>query len=701
MDKTSFLTIYPSFENLAVVKETLPKVIGETLANDARLIVHDSSVRNRPEKWQYLQELNKNNDFFLLLSDNISMAHARNMCLQLGQSLYAPDYICMLEDDHGYLPGFIPSMIYTIQTYYGKISPNGFRYGLFTGCGRHYSCNFIMLEDGNSYPDANNEPMEIGRTNSCCRCAPTAHWNNVLLGYDTDEYLISTYQTKNLNYRNYHKGFTSMLLQNGKFVFDIEAIGRGTTSPGIKLWDQDYAASDRRSVYSDNCNIDDLRPEKGNILRLKIGNENFNKVLEVIRPHTVLNEQCLYSLYHLAIHACEHNIQGNFVEFNTVADGSSVLLAWVIKSYSMHPRRLFLFGPAAVDERIIALNTKLGVADIITMMPEPFMETLQLRRNWIGMVALIHLGGTLSELHYDILNNLYDRLVCNSVIQIDNYDNRNVCNNLLDTFEHEKKIHFSIKHNNDKVALFRKKGSYTLNPQLPKHLVEEFNADDPVAFGIESQMSANERFQLYYAIRYLLPKSSHIVRFIEIGSYSGASFFEVCKAMQRMGIAYQAIAIEPNGQPQFLEVIKGFRDNSVHLPLYSHEAAQQLAQRLDQSNKPEFILIDGDHSYEGVLQDIIDYYPLLAPGGIMMFHDYLPEIDDNNREFIYAHHANTEPGIRQACQEMMEGRHGLTPVVLPLLYPNDPTQTQVHLPIIPEVFSTMRAYIKPREKHDC
>ena len=79
MDKTSFLTIYCSFEQIDVVKLTLPGIIEET----------------------------KRNDFFLLLSSNLSMAHARNMCLQLGQELYAPDYICMLEDDHGYKEGII------------------------------------------------------------------------------------------------------------------------------------------------------------------------------------------------------------------------------------------------------------------------------------------------------------------------------------------------------------------------------------------------------------------------------------------------------------------------------------------------------------------------------------------------------------------------------------------------------------------
>ncbi|MBU1046177.1 hypothetical protein KKH36_00125 [Patescibacteria group bacterium] len=251
MQKTKFLTIYPSFENLEVVKKTLPSVIEETKKNDAKLIVHDSSIKNKEEKWNWLQELNKNNDFFLILSNNISMAHARNMCLQLGQELYAPEYICMIEDDHGFKEGLIQNITKAMQKYYGEISPNGLRYGLFSACTKHlHAKKLLKLKDGNSYPDKKSIPIGIGGSNSCFRCAPTSHWNNVLKGYDTDEYLISTFQTKNLNFRNYNKGFTTMFIQEGKYTYDIEAIGRGmTTNESLKLWDETYTASDHRSIF--------------------------------------------------------------------------------------------------------------------------------------------------------------------------------------------------------------------------------------------------------------------------------------------------------------------------------------------------------------------------------------------------------------------------------------------------------------------
>ncbi len=250
MDKTELLIIFPTFENLGVVEETLPSVISEVRSNDCRLIVHDSSISSRDKKWNFLRRLNKYNDFFLILSDNLSMAHARNMCLNLGQELYAPEYICLLEDDHGFRPGLIQETLKAMKCHYGKVSPNGLRYGLFTGCTKHNGAQKELLPDGNSYPVATTSPDQMGRANSCFRCAPTAHWNNVLKGYDTDEYLISIYQTANLNMRNYFKGFTTMYIQGGALVFDLDNVSRGTGGNGkFKLWDMQYTGSDSRSRF--------------------------------------------------------------------------------------------------------------------------------------------------------------------------------------------------------------------------------------------------------------------------------------------------------------------------------------------------------------------------------------------------------------------------------------------------------------------
>ena len=39
----------------------------------------------------------------------------------------------------------------------------------------------------------------------------------------------------------------------------------------------------------------------------------------------------------------------------------------------------------------------------------------------------------------------------------------------------------------------------------------------------------------------------------------------------------------------------------------------------------DFAFIDGDHTYDGVRQDVAMYGPLVRPGGIIAFHDILPQ----------------------------------------------------------------------------
>ncbi|MFZ4855249.1 MAG: class I SAM-dependent methyltransferase [Desulfuromonadaceae bacterium] len=451
--------------------------------------------------------------------------------------------------------------------------------------------------------------------------------------------------------------------------------------------------------------------------------DEFRNILQVIRPYTMLSDERLYSLFNLAKSICEKNIAGNFVECGVAGGGSSALLAYVIKRYSRLPRKLFAFDSfcglpqptsedshcginasecgwgagtcAAPESSVREACAKLDAENMLTTVKGYFEETLPNMRDWVGMIAFLHLDGDWYDSTRTILRNLYDRLVNDAVLQVDDYGYWDGCRKALHEFEAERNIYFALTKIDATGVWFSKPDTFLRNPQLSADLVNEFITDDPVGHGIESQMSSNERFQLYYAVRQLLPKTARLTRFIEIGSYAGGSFYEICMAFQRNGVVYQGIAVEPAGQQQFHEIIKLFSNNAIHLPFYSHDAAKLLELILGQGNKPDFILIDGGHTYQDVRQDICDYYPLLAPGGIMMFHDYLPPLNDRNREFIYAHHANTEPGIRKACQEIMEQDYGLEPLSLPLLYPNDPSQTQTHMPIIPDVYSTIRAYRKP------
>ena len=250
MDKARFVTIFPTFESLDVVRQTLPTVIEETRRADARLIVHDSSVEQRDDKRSYLTEVCRPPSTFLMLTDQLSMAAARNACTRLAIELYCPDYICMLEDDHGFRPGFIDDAINAMERWYGRRAPNGLRFGLFTGSSDWPTTKHALaeVEGGHGYPVDDESPLSKGGCHNGCRIAPTHHWQNVLGGYDTDEYPISRFQTGSMIYRNYYRGFTTMTIAGGG-VFMFEREGHGVTSTQNKRWDDHFCASDPRARY--------------------------------------------------------------------------------------------------------------------------------------------------------------------------------------------------------------------------------------------------------------------------------------------------------------------------------------------------------------------------------------------------------------------------------------------------------------------
>ena len=49
------------------------------------------------------------------------------------------------------------------------------------------------------------------------------------------------------------------------------------------------------------------------------------------------------------------------------------------------------------------------------------------------------------------------------------------------------------------------------------------------------------------------------------------------------------------------------------------------AERILNGRKFDFLFIDGDHEYNGVLEDLIQWYPLVRPGGLIAFHDIVPD----------------------------------------------------------------------------
>ncbi len=90
----------------------------------------------------------------------------------------------------------------------------------------------------------------------------------------------------------------------------------------------------------------------------------------------------------------------------------------------------------------------------------------------------------------------------------------------------------------------------------------------------------------------------------------------------------------------------------------------------------DFILVDGDHSYEGCKGDILSWLPHLRPGGVIAFHDYQRDVwpdvqravDENTKGFHLVAHVDTLMILRKpdlleelAATENKTNYHEVTP----------------------------------------
>lgn len=111
---------------------------------------------------------------------------------------------------------------------------------------------------------------------------------------------------------------------------------------------------------------------------------------------------------------------------------------------------------------------------------------------------------------------------------------------------------------------------------------------------------------------------------LEIGSYKGKSSVGIAEVAKEV-FCVDTFSADGSGQNQhentltlneFTENTKGYSNIS---PCVGNS---KIMVPLFEDNKFDFIFIDGDHSYEGVKNDILVCWPKLKIGGIMAFHDY-------------------------------------------------------------------------------
>ncbi len=109
------------------------------------------------------------------------------------------------------------------------------------------------------------------------------------------------------------------------------------------------------------------------------------------------------------------------------------------------------------------------------------------------------------------------------------------------------------------------------------------------------------------------------VQAMEIGCLEGRStlwFLDNVLQHESSGI----ICIEPDCRQSFVDNIAPYRHK---VRLFEAYSAVALKDPKLTSSVLSFIYIDGDHRAANVLEDAVLSFPLLVPGGILIFDDYL------------------------------------------------------------------------------
>ena len=153
---------------------------------------------------------------------------------------------------------------------------------------------------------------------------------------------------------------------------------------------------------------------------------------------------------------------------------------------------------------------------------------------------------------------------------------------------------------------------------------------------IKGHLGLNEGF-LLFKIAKSLSENSVIV---EIGSFKGKSTCFIAEGIGNKKMQFFCIDPWMDGLMQergdaisnkFLQNTKKYRDRFSILRGFSYEVIKDWpAQR-----KIDFLWIDGDHSYEGVKKDILNWIPLVKKNSFICFHDY-----------------RDAPGVKKAVDEL-------------------------------------------------
>lgn len=119
-----------------------------------------------------------------------------------------------------------------------------------------------------------------------------------------------------------------------------------------------------------------------------------------------------------------------------------------------------------------------------------------------------------------------------------------------------------------------------------------------------------------------LLRSRRTLSILEVGTAHGGTSLLLGRTM-RTPCTFVTVDLEPCYESRRLRRAHLSRVD-LHLVAADSQIVSTVAAVEAISEKFDAILVDGDHSYQGVRIDTLLYLPLLRPGGVLIFHDIQP-----------------------------------------------------------------------------
>jgi len=156
-----------------------------------------------------------------------------------------------------------------------------------------------------------------------------------------------------------------------------------------------------------------------------------------------------------------------------------------------------------------------------------------------------------------------------------------------------------------------------------RHTQESLNLTRYISDSINNQ-TMHHHYHILYDIASVYPQDQNIT-YVEIGCYAGGS---ACLMLQRPNTKVISIDL---GTPipesvVYSNVQKLNKFNNPYNYLKGNSQTYEMVDRLKElTNEVDILFIDGDHSYQAVINDYMLYESLVKSGGYIIFDDYRDE----------------------------------------------------------------------------